>query len=94
MLWLGCLYFFAVATTNWAEVMGETRGRGGAAPNDLTWLEKNCGGGGGKKKERGRFIIIVSDVSHSNTAHIKVGKEEREGRKQREGERRRQEQEE
>ena len=58
MLWLQLPLFlsFAVATSNWAEVMVETRG--GAARNDLTWHKKNCGGGGGKKKERGGDILL------------------------------------
>ena len=32
--------------------------RGGAAPNDLTWHKKNCGGG--EEKERERRDILLS----------------------------------
>ena len=50
----GFFYFLAVATCNWGKVRGETRG--GAAPNDLTWHKKNCGG----REERGGSDILLS----------------------------------
>ena len=50
----------------------------------------NYGGAEGKKwrRRKKRYIIIVSDVFHSNAAHIKEGREGRKGKGKRGGKKR------
>ena len=83
MLRLGCLYFFPLLLQQAIGPKLWSRREAALLLTTSLGIRKIAEEGEEKERERGRYIIIVSDVSHSNTAHIKVGKEgERRRRRQ------------
>ena len=83
MLQLGCLYFFPLLLQQAIGPKLWSRREAALLLTTSLGIRKIAEEGEEKERERGRYIIIVSDVSHSNTAHIKVGKEgERRRRRQ------------
>ena len=74
MLRLGCLYFFPLLLQQAIGPKLWSRREAALLLTTSLGIRKIAEEGEEEERERGRYIIIVSDVSHSNTAHIKEGR--------------------